>query len=183
MSQCFPKPFELFDGETNVRVELSKSDLKNAMAKLKAEVDKLDVDKLKTVPTDLGKPSNVVDNDIVNKNLHDLVTKVNGTDTSKFVLKSKYDTDKSSLERKIPRTSGLSKKQIITKILLKWKVKIPNNICLATNAALNEVENKIPNVSSLVKKQIMLQKYQILKVNTLPRLIIINLRIKCLVQK
>ena len=136
MSQYFPKPFELFEGETKVRVELSKSDLKNAtgvdtsnlgtrsdLAKLKAEVDKLDVDKLKTVPTDLGKPSNVVDNDIVNKNLHDLVTKVNGTDTRKFVLKSKYDTDKSSLERKIPGTSGLSKKQIITKILLKWKVK------------------------------------------------------------
>ena len=136
MSQYFPKPFELFEGETKVRVELSKSDLKNAtgvdtsnlgtrsdLAKLKAEVDKLDVDKLKTVPSDLGKPSNVVDNDIVNKNLHDLVTKVNGTDTRKFVLKSKYDTDKSSLERKIPGTSGLSKKQIITKILLKWKVK------------------------------------------------------------
>ena len=136
MSQYFPKPFELFEGETKVRVELSKSDLKNAtgvdtsnlgtrsdLAKLKAEVDKLDVDKLKTVPTDLGKPSNVVDNDFVNKNLHDLVTKVNGTDTRKFVLKSKYDTDKSSLERKIPGTSGLSKKQIITKILLKWKVK------------------------------------------------------------
>ena len=136
MSQYFPKPFELFDGETNVRVELSKSDLKNAtgvdtsnlgtrsdLAKLKAEVDKLDVDQLKTVPTDLGKPSNVVDNDIVNKNLHDLVTKVNGTDTSKCVLKSKYDTDKSSLERKIPRISGLSKKQIIKKILLKWNVK------------------------------------------------------------
>ena len=30
--------------------------------------------------------------------------------------------------------------------------KIPNNICLATNAALNAVENKIPNVSSLLKK-------------------------------
>ena len=140
MSQYFTKAYELSDGEKNVRVELSsyatKSDLKNAtgadtsnlgtrsdLAKLKAEVDKLDVEKLKTVPTDLSEPSNVVDNDVVKKAVHDLVTKVNGTDTSKFVLKSKYDTDKSSLERKIPRTSGLSKKQIITKILLKWKVK------------------------------------------------------------
>ena len=104
MSQYFTKAYELSDGEKNVRVELSsyatKSDLKNAtgvdtsnlgtrsdLAKLKAEVDKLDVDKLKTVPTDLGKPSNAVDNDVVKKTVHDLVTKVNGTDTSKFVLK------------------------------------------------------------------------------------------------
>ena len=36
-----------------------------------------------------------------------LVTKVNNIDTSGFVLKTKYDTDKSDLETKIPDTSGL----------------------------------------------------------------------------
>ena len=39
-----------------------------------------------------------------------LVGKVNNIDTSKFVLKAKYDTDKWKLENKIPDTSGLVKK-------------------------------------------------------------------------
>ena len=39
-----------------------------------------------------------------------LTAKVNNIDTSRFVLKAKYDTDKSELENKIPHTSGLIKK-------------------------------------------------------------------------
>ena len=36
------------------------------------------------------------------KNVHDkLVAKVNNTDTSRFVLNTKYTTDKSDLEKKI----------------------------------------------------------------------------------
>ena len=38
---------------------------KSDLASLKAEIDKIDVDKLMTVPTDLSKLSNVVDNDVV----------------------------------------------------------------------------------------------------------------------
>ena len=55
-----------------------------------------------------------------------LVEKVNNIDTSGFVLKTKYDTDKSDLENKIsdahnkiPDNSGLVKKQIIMLKLLK----------------------------------------------------------------
>ena len=60
---------------------------------------------------DLSKLSDVVKNDVVKKNEYDkLVGKVNNIDTSKFVLKAKYDTDKSKLENKIPDTSGLVKK-------------------------------------------------------------------------
>ena len=40
-----------------------KVDLSN----LKSEVDKLDIDKLKTVPTDLSRLNNVVYNDVVKK--------------------------------------------------------------------------------------------------------------------
>ena len=59
------------------------------------------MDKLKTVPLDLSKPSNVVNNDVVKKAVYDkLVAKVNNIDTSGFVLKTKYDTDKSELEKK-----------------------------------------------------------------------------------
>ena len=38
------------------------------------------------------------------------VAKVNSIDTSGFVLKTKYDTDKSEIENKIPDTGGLVKK-------------------------------------------------------------------------
>ena len=50
---------------------------------------------------------------------NNLVTKVNKIDTTGFVLKTKYNTDKSDLKKKIsdaekkfPNTSGLVKKQI-----------------------------------------------------------------------
>ena len=42
-------------------------------------------------------------------------------DTSAFVLKTKYDTDKTELEEKIPNISNLFKKQIIIQKLLKLK--------------------------------------------------------------
>ena len=75
--------------------------LKANLANLKTEVDKLDIDKLVPVPTDLSKLSNVVKNDIVKKDVYDtLVAKVNNIDTSGFVLKTKYDTGKSELEIK-----------------------------------------------------------------------------------
>ena len=84
MSQYFPKPYELFGGDINFKVDLSnyvtKADLKNAtgmdssisaeksdLARLKAEIDKTDVGKLKTVPVDLSKLSNVVNCFVVKK--------------------------------------------------------------------------------------------------------------------
>ena len=80
--------------------------LKTNLAALKTEVDKLDFDKLVPVPTDLSKLSNVVKNDVIKKTEYDkLVAEVNNIDTSGFVLKTKYDTDKSELENKIPHTS------------------------------------------------------------------------------
>ena len=107
MSQYFPKPYEPIGGDINVLVDLSncatKTDLKNVthvdtssfalvsnLASLKAEVDKLDIDKSVPVPVDLSKPSDVVKNDVVKKTVYDkLVAKVNSIDTSRFNLITK----------------------------------------------------------------------------------------------
>ena len=80
-----PKPYEAFSRDINVKVDLSnyaiKADIKNIshfdtsslalktnLANLKTEVDKLDIDKLVPVPTDLSKLSNVIKNDVIKKN-------------------------------------------------------------------------------------------------------------------
>ena len=63
------------------------------------------------VRVDLSKLSDVVKNDVVKKDVYDkLVTKVNNIDTSRFVLKTNYDTDKLELKNKIPNFLGLVKK-------------------------------------------------------------------------
>ena len=67
----------------------SKLAAKSDLASLKAEKDKLDIDKLVPVPVDLNKLSDVVKNDIVKKTVYDkLAAKVNNIDTSKFVFKN-----------------------------------------------------------------------------------------------
>ena len=106
MGRYFPKPYEPFGGDINVKVDLSnyptKTDLKNVsphvdvsnfalksnLANLKTEVDKLDIAKLTPFPNHLGKLSNVVKNDVViNTEYNKLVTKVDNIDTVNFVKK------------------------------------------------------------------------------------------------
>ena len=66
---------------------MSNLALKSNLPRLKAGIDKIDVGKLKTVPTDLSKLSNLVNNEVVKKTVYDeLVAKVNNVDTSEFVL-------------------------------------------------------------------------------------------------
>ena len=73
-------------------VDVSSFVSKTNLASLKTEVDKLDAGKLKTVPVDLAKLTNVVKNDVVKKTEYNkLVTKVNDIDTTNFALKTKYE--------------------------------------------------------------------------------------------
>ena len=170
MSQYFPKPYEPFGGDINVKVDLSnyatKADTKNIshvdtssfalktnLANLKTEVDQLDIDKLVPLPVDISKLSDVIKNDVVKKDVYDkLVTKVNAIDTSRFVLKTKYDTDKSELENKIPDTSSLVKKTDYNTKITEIEGKLPDISNLATKTALTSVENNILSVDNLVKK-------------------------------
>ena len=109
-------------------VDASKLAVKSDLAKLKVEIDKIDVDKLKSVSVDLSKLSNVENNNVVKNTVYDkLVAKVNDIDNSGFLLKTKYDRAKSDLEKKkksdadkkIPDINGLAKKQIIMLKLVK----------------------------------------------------------------
>ena len=76
MSQYFPKPYEPFGGDINVKVDLSnyatKADIKNILhvdtssfalktnlSSLKSEIDELDIDKLAPVPVYLSKLSDL----------------------------------------------------------------------------------------------------------------------------
>ena len=139
MSKYFP-PYNNSSEKIEVELDLSnyatKKDIndithvdvsgfvsKTNLAALKAEVDKIDTDKLKTVPADLAKLSNVVKNDVVKKtdyntkvtsienqiaggtknmldNLADM-TKLKAVDTSNFVSKTKFTADTNTLENKI----------------------------------------------------------------------------------
>ena len=55
------------DVKNITHVDVSSYATKTNLAALKTEVDKIDVDKLKTVPVDLANLSNVVNNDVVKK--------------------------------------------------------------------------------------------------------------------
>ena len=114
MNQYFP-PYNNF-GE-NIKVELDLSNyatkkyikdithvdtssyaLKTNLAALKTEVYKIDTDKLKTVPNDLAKLSNVVKNDVVKK------TDFSADD---YVKTNKFSADTNALDDKI---DGVGKK-------------------------------------------------------------------------
>ena len=55
------------DSKKTKGIDTYNQALKSNLAKLKAEVDKIDIDKLKTIPTGLSKLSNIVDNEVVKK--------------------------------------------------------------------------------------------------------------------
>ena len=75
---------------------------------------------------------------------------LNDIDTNDFVLETKYNTDKTELENKIPNMTDFVKKAKSTEL----ENKIPDVSNLATKTALNAVENKIPSVNNLVKNRL-----------------------------
>ena len=126
------------------------------------------------VPVDLSKLS-----DAVKKAVYDqLGAKVNNIDNSVFVLKTKYQTDKAELEKKIPDVTDFFKKTKLTEL----ESKIRDVSSSATTNALNAVGNKIPSVSSFVKKkQIITQKLLKLKKNLLIMIMINILLLQSLI--
>ena len=145
-------------------VDASSYALKTNLAALKTEVDKINTNKLKAVPNDLAKLSNVVRNDVVKKTTYNtLKNMVYAIDTSGFVTRTKFTTDTNALddkidkiEKKIPGISRLATKSSVTRLITeqedytdKVKKKIPDISGLASKTELTAVENKIPDVSGL----------------------------------
>ena len=120
------------------------------MAALKTEVDKIDTDKLKTVPDDLAALSNVVKNDVVKKTDYiTLKSKVDGIDVSKYVGRTKCETDGKAIydkidvvEKKIPVLADF-----VTTVCFNHEKNL-----LATKTVLTTVKNKNPDVSTLATK-------------------------------
>ena len=138
---CYYPPYK--SSSNNIKVELdlcnyaTKDDVKNItyvdvssyatktnLAALKTEVDKIDVNKLKTVPDDLAKLSNVVKNEVVKK-----------TDFSAdtYVTRTKLSTDTNALddkidkvEKKIPDISSLETKRNVTTLVNNLNNRIDN---------------------------------------------------------
>ena len=103
-------------------------------------------------------------NNVVKKAVYDkLAAKVNNAETSDFVLKTKYQTDNTELEKKIPDMADFVKKTKLTEL----EDKVPDVSSLATKTALTAVGNKATNISCLVKKQTITQKLVSLKQNLL----------------
>ena len=172
MSQYFPKPYEPFGGDINVKIDLSncatKDDIKNIthvdtssfvlktnVANLKTEVDKLDINKLRSLPNNLSILKTKVDKLDVDKlvpvptDLSKLIDVVNDNVVKK---KTEYDSRTKNIEDKIPDISNLATKSNLNTKINEVKNEIPSITGLATTSALTAVENKIPSISNLVKK-------------------------------
>ena len=123
MSQYFPKPYEPFGGDINVRVDLSnyatKDDIKNIthvdtssfalktnLANLKTEVDKLDIDKLKSLPNNLSNLKTEVDKLDIDKlaPVPADSSKLSDVVKNEAVKKTEYDAMIKNIEDKIPDT-------------------------------------------------------------------------------
>ena len=79
-----------------------------------------------------------------------LVAKANNIDTNDFVLKTKYNTDKTELEKKIPDTRDPVKKTNYNTKITELGNKIPDISNLATKTALTAVENKLVGIEKNV---------------------------------
>ena len=172
MSQYFPKPYEPFGGDINVEVDLSNyvtnADIKNItdedssnfalktnLANLKTKVDKLDIDKLKSLPNNLSNLITEVDKLDIDK-LAPVPTDLNKLSDvvkNEVVKKTEYNT-------KIPDISNSATKSNLNAKVNELKNEIASITGLATTFALTAVENKIISISNLVKKQIMIQNWR-----------------------
>ena len=186
MSQYFP-PYNNSSGNIKVKLDLSnyatKDDVKNIahvdvssyatktnLAALKSEVGKIDTDKLKTVPDDLAKLSNVVKNEVVKKTDFSAADYVKTTKFSGDINSLDDKTDK--VEKKIPDVSSLKTKRNVTTLIKNLNDRIDNlkikeyakktslsgyMLTSDFNTKSSELENKIKDADIIAKGQLLKQ--------------------------
>ena len=160
------------DLESITHVDTSGFPLKTNLSSLKAEVDKLDIPKLGTLPTDVAKLTNKVANDLVEKtDFNSLKTKVKENETDKANLDSKVTSNHLMTETIInnlkTKVDGINLTKYVLKSDYDTKVgnselKIPHVSGLLETSSFNskviELENKIktaeskPDISNLANK-------------------------------
>ena len=171
MSKYFPKPYESFGGDINVRVDLSdyatKKDidnithvdtsnfaLKTNLANLKTKVDKLDINKLGSLQNNLSKLKTKVDKLDFDKLVPipaDL-SKLSNVVKNEVVKKTEYNAKIKNIEDKVPDISNLATKTNLNTKIREVKNVIPSIMGLAATSALAVVKSSIPDTSNLVKK-------------------------------
>ena len=152
-----------------IHVDTSSFALKTNLASLKTEVDKLDIPKLITVPTDLSKLTNKVTNDLVEEtDFNSLKTKVDKNETNSDNLESIINENDPAIKTIVnnlkTKVDGIDLTDYVLKSNYDTKIgnlelKIPDvSGKLHTsdfNSKVNELENKIkiaeknPNISNL----------------------------------
>ena len=166
MCKNFPKPYKPFGGDINVKVDLSnhatKSYSKNAtgtdtsklaskfdLVSLKAEVDKLGINKLKSVPTNLSNLKRKVDFVKLETTLVDF-SKLSMVVKKGVGKKTEYNAKIKNIGDKITDITNLATKTTLNAKINEGKAEIPSINNLSTAIALTAVANKIPDVSNSV---------------------------------
>ena len=135
----------LFDMESRV---FSKYFVRGCSSK--PDVDKLDIDKLKNVSTNLSNLKSNVDKLDVPVDL----SKLRDVVKNDVVKKDVYNAKIKNTEDKIHDITHLTTKTTRSAKINKVRGEVCNITNLATATSLTVVENKIPNVSNIVKKTI-----------------------------
>ena len=168
----------------------TKADLKNPrgvntsnlaekvdLASLKSNVDQLDIDKLKKVPSNISNLKSKIDKlDVVNLlPVLAYLSKLSDT-VKKHVIKKDVDNAHiTNIEDEIPDITDLATNTTLNAKINDVKKEIPGITNFATTATLTAVENKITNVRNLVKKLTITQKVVKLKIILLLIMIMINI--------
>ena len=171
MHEYFPEP-KSFRGSVKVELDLSKYatkvDLKNVtgvetskftikvdLARLRSDVDKLDIDKLKNISTNLSNLQNKVDKLDVAKLVHVPVDFNNLSDVVKngVVKNDAYNAKTKNIEDKIHDITNLATKTTLNAKINELKCEIPSisnlDRTVALNSKINEVKNKIHSTTNL----------------------------------
>ena len=158
LSDCATK----IDFKNATAVETLKFANKVDLANLSSNVDKLDIDKLKNVPTNFSNLKSKVYQLDADKLVPIPVDLSKLIDVAKndVVKKEAYKARVKNIEDKTSDITNLATNTTSNAKINEVKKEIPSKN-LTTTTAVTSVENKIPNVSDLVKKkQIMMHKYQ-----------------------